>query len=113
MTKKLQSTSLQNNFGSLFKRLNFWALNPWRRISLVIIFFLVGFFIGGSLGMINGTLALMDPVGAFYTVLIIEVLIRNRINFQRKYEQKTILNLIDSFRIGLLYGLFMEGFKLF
>ena len=62
--------------------------------------------------MINGTLALMDPIGAFFTVLFIEVLVRIRRNFDSSKKSIILLSIIDMARMGLLYGLFMEGFKL-
>ena len=68
---------------------------------------------GSSLGMINGALSLIDPIGAFFTVLFIEILVRSRRNFYSSNSSLIILNLMDMLRIGLLYGLFMEGFKLF
>ena len=37
-----------------------------------MIIFLVGFLIGSSLGMINGVLALMDPIGAFVVLIFLE-----------------------------------------
>ena len=67
---------------------------------------------GSSLGLINGALSLMDPVGAFFTVVFIEGMIRLRRRFYLSKDSRVILNIIDMARIGLLYGLFMEGFKL-
>ena len=72
----------------MFDRLVLWAVNPWRRYSLLLIIFLIGFFLGSSIGMINGVLALMDPIGAFLTVLGIELLVRVRRNdsFRKKKD---------------------------
>ena len=112
MPNKFQSTNLHKNFGMALERLSDWTINPWRRISLYVIIFLTGFFLGSSLGMINGTLALMDPVGAFFTVLIIEILVRVRRNLHSSKTSLILLNLLDMIRLGLLYGLFTEGFKL-
>lgn len=112
MPNKIQSTNLHKNFGMILDNLVSWSLNPWRRISLYLIIFLGGFFLGTSLGMINGTLSLMDPVGAFITVFFIEILVRLRRNLDSSKSSLIILNLIDMLRLGLLYGLFMEGFKL-
>ncbi|WP_320666448.1 DUF565 domain-containing protein [Prochlorococcus sp. MIT 1307] len=112
MTKRLQSTNLHKSFGKAFERLEDWAINPWRRYSILLIVLLIGFFLGSSIGMINGTLALMDPVGAFFTVLILEVMVRLRRNWQLGERNSLSLELIDSARIGILYGLLLEGFKL-
>ncbi len=109
---KYQSTSLDNNLLNFTKRLDSWTKNPWRKYSFLIIIFLSAFFIGGSIGMINGVLALMDPIGAFFSVLLIEALVRMR-RFDIKNKDNSIAyKIIDSFRMGFAYGLVMEGFKL-
>ena len=112
MPKKLQSTGLNRNLGKAFDRLDIWAVNPWRRNSLLLIVLLIGFFLGSSLGTINGVLALMDPIGAFFIVLIMEFLVRVRRNNKLFSGSKLPVRIIDSARIGLLYGLLLEGFKL-
>ena len=114
MSSKVQYTRLHRNFGLLVERLESWAVNPWRRFSLVLIVFLAAFFLGSSLGMINGVLALMDPVGAFFTVLIVEFMVRVRRQWVASNNSSSFtLQLLDTLRIGLVYGLLMEGFKLF
>ena len=112
MAQKVQSTNLQRNFGLVLDRLEIWSLNPWRKNSLLLIILLIGFFIGSSIGMINGVLALMDPIGAFFMVLFLESLVRLRRSWPLKKRNSVSLQLIDSLRIGLLYGLLLEGFKL-
>ena len=67
---------------------------------------------GSSIGMINGVLALMDPVGAFLIVLLLEIMVRLRRNWPSSNGARITLNLMDLVRIGLLYGLISEGFKL-
>ena len=109
---KYQSTSLNRNIINFIRRLEVWSDNPWRRYSMLIIIFLSAFLFGSSIGMINGALALMDPIGAFFTVILIEIFVRFRkFNFRKK-ESSILLSIIDSFRMGFIYGLFMEGFKL-
>ena len=112
MPQKLQSTSFNRSFGRAFNRLDDWAINPWRRYSLLLIVLLTGFFLGTSIGTINGVLALMDPIGAFITVLFLEILVRFRRNGAIKYKDSLIIKIVDAARMGLLYGLLMEGFKL-
>ena len=112
MARKFQSTNLQLNFGIILERLDGWSRNPWRKYSLLLIVVLTGFLVGSSIGMINGVLALMDPIGAFFTVLFLEFLVRIRRTWPKKEPSAISLDLIDSLRIGLLYGLLLEGFKL-
>ncbi len=112
MTQKFQYTRLQRNFGQAMEILEIWAVNPWRRYSLFIIVLLTGFLLGSSIGVVNGVLALMDPVGAFLTVLVLELMVRLRRNWAFSKRIPIGLKLMDIMRIGLLYGLLLEGFKL-
>ena len=111
MPRKYHSTGINRNFTNAITRIEYWAENPWRKYSLLLIILLSAFVIGSSIGMINGVLALMDPVGAFLTVVIIEFMIRIRGTLNNK-KSFILLQAIDMLRIGLIYGLFMEGFKL-
>ena len=112
MPQKLQTTSLHMVFGKALESLELWAINPWRRFSSLLIVFLTGFFIGSAIGTINGVLALMDPVGAFFTVLILEIMVRFRRLQFFKNRNSISLKFLDAGRMGILYGLLLEGFKL-
>ena len=112
MAKKLQYTRLHQSTGLILKRLELWAVNPWRKISLLIIVLLVAFVVGGSIGMINGALAYMDPIGALITVLFLEVMVRLRRRLPSNHKESISRQILDMARIGLLYGLLLEGFKL-
>ncbi len=112
MVKKLQDTGLYRTFGLAMYRLEGWAVNPWRRGSLLLIILFSAFLVGSSIGMINGVLALMDPIGAFFTVLILELMVRVRGVWRLNQQSKIAGQIIDAARIGMLYGLLLEGFKL-
>jgi len=112
MAQRMQKTFLYKSSAKIVDRLANWAANPWRRYSLLVIIFLIGFFIGSSLGMINGVLALMDPVGAFVVLIFLEILIKARFIFLESKNPIIVIRVFDMFRIGLTYGLFSEGLKL-
>ncbi len=112
MTEKLQSTRLHKSFGQAIERLELWAKNPWRKTSLLLIVLLATFVVGGSIGMINGALALMDPVGALITVFVLEIMVRLRSKWPQARNNSVARQMLDMSRIGLLYGLLLEGFKL-
>ena len=112
MPLRIQKTVLYKSSAKIVERLANWAANPWRRYSLLVIIFLIGFLIGSSLGMINGVLALMDPVGAFIALIFLEILIKARFVFLKSKKPIILVRVIDLFRIGLAYGLFSEGLKL-
>ena len=108
--QRLQSTRLQTNVGAALQRLDRWARNPWRRFSLLALAGLIGFLIGSAITSGAGVLGQMDPVAALVVVLGTELTIRRR----RSSEPSLKLpqQLLDLGRIGFLYGLFLEGFKL-
>ena len=112
MPPRMQQTVLYKSSSKIIHRLANWAANPWRRYSLLVIIFFIGYFIGSSLGMINGVLALMDPVGAFITLIFLEVLIQARFLFLKSKKPIILIRVFDMFRIGMTYGLFSEGLKL-
>ena len=108
--RRLQSTRLQTNVGAALQRLDRWADNPWRRLSLLALAGLLGFLIGSAITTVAGVLGQMDPVAALVVILGTELTIRRR----RSSEPALKLpqQLLDLGRIGFLYGLFLEGFKL-
>ena len=73
---------------------------------------LAAFVLGSSIGMINGVLAVMDPVGALITVLFLEVMVRLRRKWTESDRAAITRQILDFARIGILYGLLHEGFKL-
>ncbi len=112
MVTKPQKTKFQKLIIENFETLSIWALNPWRRYSLALTILLVGYFLGSSLGMISAVVEIVDPVGAFLSVLFIEILIQFRRRFRLERGKKVLVLLIDSLRLGLLYGFFTESLKL-
>lgn len=108
---RLQQTRLNQNLGEAFLRLEDWATNPWRRLSLQLILLLGSFSIGGSVGMVTGALANIDPLAALICVALLELAIRLRRPLLRSANSLR-LSLLDMARIGLLYGLLLDGFKL-
>ena len=108
--QRLQSTRLQANIGEAIQRLDHWSSNPWRRLSLLALAGLIGFLFGSAITSVAGVLGQMDPVAALLVVLGAEITIR------RKRSSDPVLRLpqqlLDLGRIGFLYGLFLEAFKL-
>tara|TARA_B100000676_G_scaffold3311_1_gene3070 strand:+ start:83 stop:424 length:342 start_codon:yes stop_codon:yes gene_type:complete len=112
MIVRPQQTRFQILIVDNLKTISNWAANPWRRYSVVLIMFFVGYFFGSSLGMISAVYNLMDPVGALISVLLIEILINiRRVLFSDK-NKRFFLLIIDFLRIGLMYGFFTESLKL-
>ena len=112
MIVRPQQTRFQILIVDNLKTISNWSANPWRRYSVVLIMFFIGYFFGSSLGMISAVYNLMDPVGALISVLLIEILINiRRVLFSDK-NKRFFLLIIDFLRIGLMYGFFTESLKL-
>ena len=112
MVFKPQKTKFQQIVIENIDILSQWAVNPWRRYSLALTVVLTGYFFGSSLGMISAVVELIDPVGAFLSVLFIEILIQFRRRLRFDKSKKILVLLIDSLRLGLFYGFFTESLKL-
>ena len=112
MALKPQKTKFQKAVLEILVTSNRWAVNPWRRYSFAIVLALIGYFFGSSLGMVSAVVELMDPIGAFLSVVFIEILIQLRRSYRNQREKKFIVLSIDSLRIGVFYGFFTESLKL-
>ena len=71
---------------------------------------LIGFLIGSAITSVAGALGQMDPVAALVVVLATELTVRR--GRSAEPSLKLPQQLLDLGRIGFLYGLFLEGFKL-
>ena len=112
MVFRPQNTNFQLKIVENIQTLSIWANNPWRRYSMSLIILLVGYFLGSSIGMVSAVVEIMDPVAAFLSVVLIEILIAIRRNFRFDKKKKFLLLLLDSLRLGLFYGFFTESLKL-
>ena len=108
----MQNTRLNNLFDAIATRLGQWFLNPWRRLSLLIISFLFGFFLGNAVSTTAGQEGVLDIVVAAFLVLLTEV--TSRIFYSPRFLERRSL-LVDSLnllKVGFIYSLFLEAFKL-
>lgn len=108
----MQNTRLTNLFDSIARRLGQWFLNPWRRLSLLLISFFFGFFLGTAISTIAGQRGLLDIVIAGILVVLTEV--TSRIFYSPGFWSQRLL-LIESLnvlKVGFIYSMFVESFKL-
>ena len=108
----VQQTRLQQSLGGAGARLQRWAVNPWRRLSLLLIVLLASFYLGNAVATLTGAMAFLDPLAALICVVGIELAIRLRRPLLLQGGDKLGLQLLDMARMGLTYGLLLEGFKL-
>jgi hypothetical protein len=115
----MQRTRLSLLFDDLGDQLSLWLINPWRRISLVVISLLSGYFCAVAISAIAGQAAVQDNVMALFLVLGAELINwlvysrRWRIPDQiRKIPKPLWLDCLNSFKLGAVYALAVEAFKL-
>ncbi|MDC0832350.1 hypothetical protein CKA32_006678 [Geitlerinema sp. FC II] len=107
----MQNTRLNGLFDAALERLRQWLSNPWRRISVLTIGWLFGFFLGTAVSTIAGQRALLD-----ITVSLLLLLGTEAINWlvyaRRRSTPSTLVDTLSATKIGLVYSLFVEAFKL-
>jgi Protein of unknown function (DUF565) len=120
----MQNTRLNTLFDRITDRFNRWAQNPWRRVSLIIISVLFGNFLASAIATTTGQRANLDTVIAATLLGITESiswfvyrqrvdnLQRDAVNALDRAPRSLWLAMLNSLKLGLIYGLFIEAFKL-
>lgn len=108
----MQRTRLSTLVDQAGHRFSQWVFNPWRRLSLAIISLLFGNFFATAISATAGQTAEIDILVSAILVAMVE-LISWLYHRSRTNEQRTVLpELLNSFKLGMVYGLFVEAFKL-
>ena len=109
----MQNTRLTNIVNVLSTQINILFINPWRRIALILISLLLGFFTATAITSTAGQAANLDVVAAATVTLFTEAISRFTYRYQTKKNSSSLLtDILNSFKIGVIYGMFVEAFKL-
>lgn len=112
----MQNTRLNGLIGQLLGRFVGFLRNPWRRLSLLIIGFLSGTFLATTIATIAGQRAVLDVEIALALVLLVELTSWLAYRTDRRLDAASnrplLLEILNNAKIGLVYGLFVEAFKL-
>ena len=114
----MQRTRLNTLVEITGDRLELLFSNPWRRVSLSLISLLLGFFMGSAIVTTAGQNAVWDIAAAILLFLPTEVI--SMLVYRRRRPEKgtpltrrpLYLDVLNLFKIGLLYDIFLEAFKL-
>jgi hypothetical protein len=113
----MQRTRLNSLVVVASDRLELLFSNPWRRISLSLISILLGFFMGSAVATTAGQNAVWDITAAALLFLATELI--NLVVYRPRPQPGTpaakrslYLDVLNLFKIGLIYNLFLEAFKL-
>lgn len=90
--------------------------NPWRRLSLLVIGFLGGNFLATIVSTVAGQKAELDVIAAFVLVLSVEftswLVYRTDRQLVASQQRFLLIEVLNDIKLGLLYGMFVEAFKL-
>ena len=107
----MQRTRLNTLIEVRGQQLTQFFTNPWRRISLALLGFLFGFFVGAAVSTTAGQDAQWDVVCAALVLIFSEL--TSRWVYQRRNLNLGLgIEVINNFKIGVVYSLFLEAFKL-
>ncbi len=114
----VQRTRLNTLVDLTGRRLELLFSNPWRRIALSLIALLLGFFLGSAIVTTAGQDAIWDVPAAALLFVITEsialfVYSRPRKSSSTGLSRRSLwLDVLNLSRIGIIYSLFLEAFKL-
>lgn len=121
----MQNTRLNRLLVLSTDRFSQWLSNPWRRLSVVILSLLFGFFLANVISTTTGQTADLDILVSSLLLATVEAIsflvYRRRKSQVQPAETPDLsrptrpihpLDMANALKIGLTYGLFLEAFKL-
>ena len=120
----MQRTRLNTIVEITGDRLELLFSNPWRKIALSLISILLGFFMGSAIVTTAGQDAVWDIPAAAIVFTFTELISRfvysrgkRRTDLvttrsQRAEGYSLYVDVLNLFKVGLIYSLFLEAFKL-
>lgn len=114
----MQRTRISTLLDRAGDQLSRWLLNPWRRISIVVISLLFGYFFGISIAAVAGQAAEQDISISAVLVVVAELI--SRFVYGRRWRQPEqpdqrlplLVESLNALKIGAMYSLCVEAFKL-
>lgn len=101
----MQNTRLNRLISVTSAQLGRWLLNPWRRISLLIISLLFGSFLALAISTIAGQRASLDVSVALVVSIFVEAINWLAYSSASRVRQSWWMENLNALKIGLIYGL--------
>ena len=114
----MQRTRFNTLIDGFNQRLKLLFTNPWRTIALSLIGLLSGFLIGSAITTATGQKASWDILAAGIVLVFTELASKFVYSHDRQaradpsLRTNLILDLLNLVKIGVIYSLFLEAFKL-
>ena len=108
----MQNTRLNTIVDTTLARLEQWLRNPWRRTSVQLLAVLFGFVSGQFVASIAGQNANLDVTMSAIFLALTEGYSWLIYRSNRQWTQGLFFQSLNWFKIGFLYCMFLEAFKL-
>jgi hypothetical protein len=119
----MQNTRLNTLIDRINQQFIQWSENPWRRLSLLIISLLSGNFLASAVATSSGQRTDLDVFTSLILLTIVESIswltYGTTLGKRKLVEANAIIGqrpiwiaILNSLKLGLVYGLFVEAFKL-
>jgi hypothetical protein len=119
----MQNTRLSTLIDRVSQQFVQWAENPWRRLSIIIISLLFGNFLASALSTSTGQKAELDLFISLIVLICTDFISwvtygtaigqRKLGQYNSIFGQRPIwIAILNSLKLGVIYGLFVEAFKL-
>lgn len=134
----MQRTRLNTLFDQVVLKFRQWVFNPWRRLAFVLLSLLFGNFFATAVSATAGQTAKLDVTISAFLVIGVEFiswlyyrfapLQAKKLREDRRDAQdasvmvgdelgpvrsrSTLAESLNAFKLGMIYGLFVEAFKL-
>ncbi|MEL6470259.1 MAG: DUF565 domain-containing protein [Cyanobacteria bacterium J06623_4] len=132
----MQRTRLNTLVSQASLQLRQWAFNPWRRLAVLVISLLFGNFFATAISATAGQAAKLDVTASAILVILVEAIswlyyrtqakpsptadrqagnmVGSRLTTEAPpmRSRSTTLEALNAFKLGMVYGLFVEAFKL-
>ncbi len=108
---KYYKTSFSNFVDYLYSTFSRIIVGSWKKRSLGLISLLIGFYVSSTFNSYMLQVISQRIIVVILLILFIEFLVRVR-NYMFNGKLDLYLNVIDNFRIGIIYAIVLEAFKL-
>ncbi|MCT7948547.1 DUF565 domain-containing protein [Ancylothrix sp. C2] len=108
----MQNTRFSTLLDTTSRQIGRWLSNPWRRLSLLIISLLFGYFFASAISTVAGQQANLDISVAAFLLVFTEATSRFVYGAGRRVSQSLFFQMLNTLKIGMTYSLFVEAFKL-
>jgi len=110
--RSMLNTRLTRLVDTIGNQLQRWLRNPWRRTSLLLLSLLFGNFFATTVSTVAGQQARLDVTIALFALLGTEFIARLSYSRNRTLAKSLLVSLLNSFRLGFIYSMFVEALKL-